>query len=207
MPNLSQRRLLLPIRQSVSVPVSPPDSSYFHDTFTGANGTALASHTPDTGGAWSGGVGLVLSNGALVRVDPGGYDQIPAFNSVSASDYTLTVDYTPAGDESGLWIFFRLDSPTDYWAVVWSIDTWYLQDTTGGQDNLVVNQFSTSYFLFDHPGTTFTFKVVLNGPSIALYQNNIPVLSYSSAIRQAALGIGLDNITGSGQFDNLQVVA
>src|ERR1051325_3896860 len=109
---------------SLSVTNASAQITMVHDTFTGANGTSLASHTPDvnlpltnwtirTNGA------LVLNGNAVLSTQGDGWTW-PSWAAIQSNtcDGTIAVDWTPGagmpyGPRSGL--IFRMSDANNYW--------------------------------------------------------------------------------------------
>lgn len=106
------------------------------DTFTGANGTPLLSHTPNKGPAWSQGsggtAGFTIQNNSLSRVDP---VIRHAFMNVGLADVKLSVNVTHIENLIGLLI--RRSDTSHYWEVFYDYANsgWQMSLVNGGPDS------------------------------------------------------------------------
>jgi hypothetical protein len=105
------------------------------DTFTSANGTALLSHSPDKGPAWSqssgGTAGFTIQSYSLSRTDP---VIRHAFMDVGSADVKLSVNVTHVENLIGLLI--RRSDNSHYWEVFYDFANsgWQMSLVNGGPD-------------------------------------------------------------------------
>jgi hypothetical protein len=91
-------------------------STVFNDTFTGASGTALTAHTPNTGSSWSLGTSAaapVIDNNNKLKSSGTGANNLSLANPVSAlasHDYTVSCEITWLGTGGAGGGTFRLYS-------------------------------------------------------------------------------------------------
>jgi hypothetical protein len=169
-----------------------PSTVYNLDTFTEAGSTALASHTPDTGGAWvalvNGGTVAVAAGGGYVTwsaVTGGGQWDFYAVDS-GQSDVRLSSIWTNTGTNQRLGMCFRGSNSSNYWRfetrVGASADGSILTKVVGGVSTAVTvvdadgNSVSAitgndasgdpNYFV---TSATETLQIVCNGSSIKVY--------------------------------------
>ena len=89
------------------------------DSFTDTNGTAIADHTPELGGPWSGS-DLEIQSNSLVAVDliPGS-----AFVETNTARHTVCAEFTK-GDTGSDYpfqgVFFRYIDSSNYWLARWN---------------------------------------------------------------------------------------
>lgn len=170
-------------------------TTYFYDTFTGANGTNLTAHTPNVGSAWSYNAGpfTIQSNKASCTADS------LASVDMGHADGTITVDLNSPSLNNDAVVFRKVDT-SNYWRFQVNaiggpgLTTAYLIDTTSGSDNIVASAgFTMSAGLN-------TWKLVLSGTSITGYINGVSVISATSSVRQTSTihGFASSNAGGTG---------
>lgn len=85
------------------------DLTLLEDSFTGANGTALGDHTPETGGPWTVHAGTPTLNGSGGLTDA---ETFVAAADCGAEDVTIVVEATEAAAFRAV---FRLTDASNYW--------------------------------------------------------------------------------------------
>ncbi|WP_088283831.1 sialate O-acetylesterase [Kineosporia sp. A_224] len=96
-----------------------PSTSIVLDTFTGTNGTALASHTPDAGGTWTlkGGAGAIALNGSGKAVTSGlGATKTTWYNARTpgSANYSASLKITPTSTtDNEVGPMVRVDTAAD----------------------------------------------------------------------------------------------
>lgn len=119
-------RAMVQYRPDAAIP--PGVSTLFSDTFTGANNTALESHSPDTGTGWvltsAYGTSITIyldGSGRIKNADGtngGLYRPVP---QPSSDDFTYEIDYvmsatiSNAGQDHYIGAFLRADNPPASW--------------------------------------------------------------------------------------------
>lgn len=193
-------------------------ATIFTDTFTGADGTAITSHTPDTGTSWTnlirngggdmeiatGGAtldcgGIGLNEGALYTADAT-YD--------SANYYTQVTAVNADSGDDWCWLAVRIQDASNMYACQFNNDSCQLYKTTTGGGWVTVGTAGAgvangSVAKLDITGTTLTF-----------YDDGVSVKSETvsdhSSAGKAGLGVGyLFTSTDDGstqEFDNFSVV-
>lgn len=162
------------------------------DTFTDADNTALASHTPNVGGSWSNSKGThkILSNKATPN---SGVDDDMAVIDAGVSDGILTVDVVPRNltiNEYDPDIIVRYTDTTHLWVIhVSSAGSGVIQLYENTGSGYVQRATATPGWV---SGSTNTIKINLSGASITVYGNGTLLLTYNSATsNQTATKIGI----------------
>jgi len=174
---------------------------YLQDTFTDADGTALGSHTCDTGQKWvdqSAGIQVwsdqarvnSLGGTHLSHVDPG------------HSDYTLTLDYTRNFATNVFYLVFRYGSSlTTSWSLQYNGAVFTLRAgaTTEG-----------SYVTTLTLGTTHSLKVVASGDNVQVWLDgvqriNVTVSSGLNTQQPVGLQMSSTSVGHNDTVDNLLV--
>jgi len=102
------------------------------DKFTGANGTALAAHTPDIGGPWTdSGVGLQLSGNKVTGTDAQGISTIPINKKTARAFITLDKN----GMDAGSIVSVRIANAVNGYALTMKIF---------GNDDFVLDQYGNA---------------------------------------------------------------
>lgn len=184
-------------------------ATLLQDSFTDTTGTALSSHTMNTGGGWTtSGTWTVQSNTAKNSADSG---DVQAWADAGQADVTYTVDYTiPA---SGSWnggVIANVSDANNYW--LFDVNdggvggVYLLYEKNGGSytQRASLNESLTR-------GTPVTLKVVTSGDTITCYVNNVQKLTYTVGSRpfKTATKFGFRRASAGGAtptWDNFLVV-
>lgn len=177
---------------------------YFLDLFTGADTTALTSHTPNTdisGNGWSNinGTFTILSNRA--RSATGGS---PLFSlatmDVGKADVSIRcIVNTPGAGYSG--VIFRLTDANNFWAAL----------INAGTDNLYLFEYASGFTqrgiasVAINTDTDYTIDVVCTGTSISVKLDSANEITYTSSANQTATKHGIRGDDVARLFDNFQV--
>lgn len=192
------------------------------DTFTGTNGTALTSHSPDVGGTWSKFV-MVTGNGGSsnggeiqsnkAQVSPGqsgnnAYNDVGVVMTATSADVTLTVDFTNSASNAITrpCIIFRASSSSSGDHLVWRLrgtdgDSRIAKSISGTQTAIDTVSFTWA------TSTTYALKLVLSGQSVKAYIDNVLKhdLTVSDQSSAQYFGIGRGNSDGGDTWDNLLI--
>lgn len=161
---------------------------FVNDTFTDTAGTALASHTPEQGGAWTKwfGSAAVISDANRLR---GGGGALHYIGTPAGADYSVQADFVTKTDvglaEIGLVARFVTTGSGNGYNVQWSTggtDAFYLFKLIAG----VYTQIGT--YAFPYPGNdaTTTVKLECIGDAIKVYINGTERISVTNSEVTAA---------------------
>lgn len=167
------------------------------DTFTGTNGTALASHTMDAGAGWTvhGGTWTIQSN--HLQYGGGGSFQ-NASADAGAADCTVSAELVADGYVG---VLLRYTDEANYW--------WLSRRIFGDNTALfeVVAGVSTSRAAGATPSGLYTITCVLAGASITADLGGLHLSYGSAATGLSATRFGFRCFTGAQLFDNFTVTA
>ena len=153
-----------------------------YDTFTGADGTYIASRNPDVyvSGTWQhGSVGQISSNKCYIY----NYNATQYIETL-VSDCTITMDITLSlswGGGGNTGFRARYTSDLDYWHIGFShsAPTFRICEQTGG----VFTERAAVAYTWE-PGVTKELKVIFSGQSITASWGGAYNLSYTSSTHQ-----------------------
>lgn len=113
-------------------------SSWYYDTFTGSNGTALSAHTPEVGGSYTNnyaGNYLINSNEIYGSVTDNSQNGV-AINGATppAADYILTLTCKFYSNTSITGPILRCVDNANYYKMIWhgGLQTWRIQRVVAG---------------------------------------------------------------------------
>jgi len=186
-----------------------------HDTFTGANGTAITAHTPDIntpGNSWANmkiattDVG-VAANTIQTNKAKLGPDNHGVVIDCGQTDVTVTVDWTPAASVANRnSVVVRYSSNGNEWIFNVREENGDMQLT---EVNANVSSVRAGPLAFAWAeGTTYALKVVCSGNTITCYVNEVQKLQYTSATfnnNATKYGICRNSGNDASRFDNLKV--
>ena len=175
-------------------------TTYVSDTFTAANGTAIASHTPDIGGAWTSPEGgFVIQSNQLTEPDFTtchcvNAATIPDDASISAN---ITLDISGVGAQGG--VCGRINAtggPFEWYDAIWSDgdQEWQIRKFASFGTTTLASLSDTSY-------TSGTKKITLSmsGSSLSLLVDDVLKVSTSdSTYTSGPCGIRYESHPGGG---------
>jgi hypothetical protein len=189
----------------------PAPSPYLvYDTFTGADSTALADHTPEVGGTWvvsttygsNQGSAQIQSNKAKNVTATAGYNVL-ASTAIGTPNIRIDAELVPTTEWSLITI--RQDGNDFYDAIILpSGGKFRLEErhndtvTTRGEANVATTG-----------GVSYTITLIASGNDITARINGANELPYTSSTYNdhVMAGFGLDNIaTDTASVDNFTVV-
>src|SRR4051812_41239701 len=150
--------------------------NYLHqDTFTGTNGTAILSHTPDIGPSWTEHAGIIGSTRPTIQSNklqaPSNGGSFGYYANLSAADVTLDLTGTPGIDNTRLGFICRYSDDSNYWRAYATIFA------GGGSSSLEFTEINGGSFTqrgFAHPSANISstspinVHLVLIGTSLTL---------------------------------------
>lgn len=172
-------------------------ATFVNDTFTGTDGTTLASHTPDDGGTWqitstaaaggsSSGVTAILSSGTLTANAPGLQSSLYRHSaSPATAEYDITAEF----------IIGTTSTSNDYWNLVGRL-------TATGTTDSVLSRYCASY---RGAGTGWRILKNINGTATVLAQAATSVTGTKSVkfeIRNATKTLYVDGVSTVSTTDN-----
>ncbi len=186
---------------------------YLLDTFTGADATALESHTPDidtVGGGWQlagyrttdtpGGDGEILSNQLSLGTTNQGY-----VIDIGAADFDLSVDwYVAVGVDNRNLIVFRYNANGDmlYFQMREPQADWTLGQIVGD----TITSLHTSAYTWTE-GATYTIRITASGNTITVYIQDALIVSdtITQFNTETKVGLMLSGGNAASRCDNLEV--
>lgn len=183
--------------------------AFVSDTMTGTAGTALASHTGETGATWTlhpnGVTGAVLSNAGRVRGSTGSVSNLYYASGTPASaDYTVEADFFVAslisGDLPMLCLRVQTAANTYYFArYVFASTLWQIGKVVTGTTTAPVGSTFTQTLV---AGNTYHVKFTATGTALVLNIDGTDQISTTDSSISTAGKAGLRIQTaGSGQSD------
>ncbi len=175
----------------------------YTDTFTEGSNTVLTSHTPDSGGTWTGlldttagaSVPTVFSaTGVLSPSANSNSNRVASTVSWTPAtadyDVTMVADGVSAGDDA-FWIIARCTDASNFYAAVFygGATTCYIIEVVAG----VVADLTSGAATIAN-GDSLKFELI--GTALKVYQNAVQILSVTDASLASAgkVGIGFGNI-------------
>lgn len=192
----------------------PKGGPLFLDTFTDANGTNLAAHTPDVdtvGGGWinaATGATWGIASGKAIKEAAGNFRNA-AWIDAGTADAQATCQYTQSTRSGGLGL--RISDENNCWVVALynnndTTNTILLREINAGG---VTTRAEAAYDSDD--GMTYALKATAIGTTITGFVNGTSLVSYASAsFNQAQTKHGLyiqDSDADSAEFDDFRVEA
>lgn len=173
----------------------------FLDTFTGVDGTSLADHTPDVGGAWTAQAGSPSITSNRFQFVTG---ENKATVDTLVSNVYLSVSgmhqYTDDSNRSGIGLLFRYtDNDNHFYAYANRTSTasyfrlYSIESSTQTERGSGSSPVSSN--------TSLTITVIANGNAISCYENGASSISYSSSFNNTATSHGV-RIYGTGTPPN-----
>lgn len=157
-----------------------------NDTFTDTAGTALASHTGETGATWT--VHPSYASGAVITTSPANKVKFGSGNNAGyyasgtpgSADYTVKATYTigSGGIDTGGNAYFgvtgRMSTSADtyYWGA-WYAGTWYITKVLSGSLTFLNTTSSGTLTA----GNTYDLELVMSGTGLTLKVNGSTVLT------------------------------
>lgn len=176
----ARRRALIPVL------FGGGERRIFADTFTDANGTAIADHVPDVdygGVRWANVAGTfdIQNNRANPATMPSGYAWMKTGNLRPNFRATLTVNFgETSGNTNLIELIFRMDSVGNFWSVILGKynggSMFTIQESVGG---VTTNHVAGSYTYAAN--TTHVLSVIASGSSIAASLNGGTPITWGSA--------------------------
>jgi hypothetical protein len=171
-------------------------STYVSDTFTGTDGTAIASHTPDVGGAWSGSGVTLLSNQVVSGAFAGSFSLLNA-TLTSTADYEVSIDVHFAGTTPStgaaqgsdvMGAHARDDGSFDYYEASYdsSLKSWGLWKVLSGTYTRLGSAFAMTYTQTQ----THTVKLRVQGTTITMFVDGTSQVSVTDASISAKGKVG-----------------
>lgn len=154
-----------------------------YDTFTGANGTALASHAPEKGGAWTTVSGAATIQSNKLRVDTVTFLGV---QDVANANVDVTAKVTLASGSS-TYIVVRYVDATHLWmgGISASINQVVLYDINGGATLRAGTAFTPTI------GTEYLLRVVCSGDLLTVTVDGGNAISFESSFQNTATAIGV----------------
>lgn len=159
-------------------------ATLLYDTFTGANGTALTSHTMDVGGGWTAAVGTfqIQSNKATPNSNADD-DQVVA--DAGKADVDISVEIVPQGvlgvNLSNPAIILRWTDSSNFWLIDTVING-------GSPHTLTLYEKAAGVYAskaFADPsivaGSGYTVRATLSGQTIQIRLNEVLLITYTAA--------------------------
>ncbi|HEX9043447.1 MAG TPA: hypothetical protein VF802_00345, partial [Candidatus Limnocylindrales bacterium] len=178
------------------------------DTFTGANGTLLSSHTSDSGRGWTITYGNPTINANHVTATAAGSNAIMTGAGVADVDARLIVNLGADGVSRGGSIRFRYADANDFLFLklrrgstgVNQIEIW--QDQAGTYTKLAGVTLNSGDLAAN---TEYELRIVAQGSSLTGYLNGVSEVSSSSSFNQSSTGVGIafEESLATGQYLDL----
>lgn len=183
-----------------------------YDTYTDANGTAIASHTPDVrpgSNAWEALVGTwqIQSNRGKLTASGGGGQNTAAIDA-GVANVTAQVDLvTDAGGGTDSGLIVNVGDANNYWLMAVGADgAITLYQRVAGAFTARDNDTYTYV-----AGNTYVLKIVTAGDTISGYVDNVLKVTYTTAGRalktNTKAGIRTFQTDTGSLFDNFRVTA
>lgn len=181
------------------------------DTFTGTAGTALASHTADSGHSWTVGfsasTGVVITDTNRVRGPASVFTSYYSSWVPASADYDVEADaflYTLGGEGRDVGPTARQSTTADtYYRFVISFDTVYLQKRVAGTNTTIAS------FDVGTPaaGSTYNLRIQPRGTTIKGFVDDVERCSGTDSAISAAGRAGINTFDGAAngtgnQLDN-----
>lgn len=190
-----------------TTPVDPGAATYVYDTFTDPDGTALQSHTPEIGTAWTGGAGLITGGKLYASAS------LVARTQASDTDVSVEADIaTPTSLTNILGVMARTNS----------VGTTFLWAYFSGQHVILAttvnNAAAVTLATIVSPevraeGSTHKLRLTVVGNNCKVHVGAAQVINYTMTTGEAAGHAGLTYAgvrqfaaTTTGVFDNFKVI-
>lgn len=174
-----------------------------YDTFTDTDGTALTSHTPDTGGSWSASAAWTIQGNKAV---PSGTNRTLS-RDIGAADQRVraVVNLGADGTSRDAGLLFRRSDANNYWLV-------RLTKSAVGTANLQLYSVISSVFTqIETPlvtlaaSTNYTLTIEVRGRQLRVLLDSRLVLNeYISTFNLAATGVGVWGNTSAVSVDTFE---
>lgn len=176
-------------------------TTYLEDSFTGANGTALSSHTPEVGGPWTSTGSLQIQSNKAVWASTAAtraftFEIAPM---ATANGY-MQADLTKVGN-GDYGVVINVQDVDHLWMAWHSLGTVYLYEQTSKEAFTSRGTYAAA--------TVGTLKIEANDDTIKVYVDGVERISYTVGSRpyksSAACGLMMYGAPASGSsFDNAE---
>lgn len=180
--------------------VGPEEAAAFlvSDTFTDSDSTALESHTPEEGGAWTKAVGAGISITSNELQHTGSFGvYVNEVGSLADGQIEADADMTAA---TGIWrLVFRFQDSSNYYLATW---------ISAGTGQVLIQKVEGGGFSTLGGGaiavpSTFTGKVTFEGDALKVYTDDVLKASVTdSTFSTGKVGLSLSRTTGTLKMDN-----
>lgn len=170
-----------------------PPTTYLQDAFTGTNGTALGSHSMNTGSGWTVHSGTMQIQSNKLNVSGSGFNLATA--DAGQANASGSVKYTASVIGSGLTgtLVGRQSDSNNYIAIGVNLTGLDLYTIAGGS---YTSRASTGFTVSE--GSTYTIALTCNGTSISSTVDGGNALNYTTDFNQSATRWGVRSFVGSG---------
>jgi hypothetical protein len=170
-------------------------TEFVRDTFTGANGTALESHAPDSGGAWTRiqGQGLLLQGGAITPDKTNGTDRYTNGAVPPSAEYVIgmTVSFVAANSDNYAELLARITGGNGYVAYINAQSAYAITRYVGGVPTVLASGTTTALNVGLANDNEIVFyvtdaskRLIVNGTVVATVTDNT-----ITAAGRAGLGV------------------
>lgn len=182
-------------------------TTYVYDTFTGTDGTNLAAHTPDIGGAWTVSAGTITIQSNRAASSASGAGNGALIESGQANIViTGTVRWTDGTGGLGTGFYFRATDISNLWLVeIENTSTITIYDRQAGTFTL---RASASVAAIS-ANTDYPIRITASGNTITAVWNNNETINFTSSFNNTAtqVGLRLSDTLGIAAADNFLVVS
>lgn len=152
---------------------------YISDTFTDTNGTAIASHTPNVGGAWNVSGAITITSNQLICGQFGSGHPYNSTTSMASADYEVLADVVWAGAADGnadmAGVIGRFNTAaSDYYFAYYNTTgaAWHLSKAISGSESSL----GTSAMAYVQ-GQTHTLTLRMQGTTITMLVDGVSLVS------------------------------
>jgi len=181
-----------------------PANALWYDSFTDADGTALPSHVPDVGTAYTAAQGSITITAGTAHGAAGGHNIVTC--PTSKADVTVAINfYFPAAGQSMQ--FGLIGRYTDNTHYIWGYCDTNSQAVYIYQDGLNGTQKASAPFTFA-AATPYHVELVLSGSTVTLKINGTALATATVTQNQTVTTHGFSQYSnsGAGPLDCFQVV-
>lgn len=183
---------------------------YISDTFTDTNGTAIASHTPDVGGAWNTSGGITIQSNQLICGQFNSGHPYNSTTSMASADYEVLADvvWSVAADGNAdmAGVIGRFNTAaSDYYCAYYNTTgaSWHLSKfISGGETSL-----GTSAMTYVQ-GQTHALTLRMQGSTITMLVDGTSLVSVTDATLTLKQNVGIymeDVVSQAQRLDNYVV--